>query len=126
MVEDDIEDDFDAVAVQQLHQRLQLIGLHAQVAGGGKGGLGGEEADRRVAPVVEKLLTGIGVGEVALVLVELLNGHQFNGVDAQGLQVGDLLADGGVGAGKFDARGAVIGEAAHVHLVDDQIFGRQL
>ncbi len=126
VVEDDVEEDLDAVPVQLLDQGLQLIDLHAELARGGVAGLGGEEAEGAVAPVVQQQCAVHGAGPAVLELVELVDRHQLDAVDAQLFQVGDLLADAGEGAGELDARRRVPGEAAHVHLVDDQVFDRRL
>ena len=124
VVEDHIQDDLDAVAMQLLHQRLELVHLHAELAGRRVTGLGRKEADRAVAPVVEKLLAGVGVDLAVFPLVELVDRHQLEAVDAQLLQIADLLPDAREGARKFDAGRRMPGEAAHVHLVDHQVFHR--
>ena len=64
VVEHDVEDDLDAVPVQLLDQRLQLVDLHAELAGGGVAGLGREEADGAVAPVVQQQARRRGLGRL--------------------------------------------------------------
>ncbi len=105
VVEDHVQEDLDVVAMQFLDQRLELIHLHAQLAGGGKSGLGGEEAKRTVAPVVaDQNFARLLIGLAVLKLVILVNGQQFDTVDAQLFEIGNLLADAGKSAGKLDAR----------------------
>jgi hypothetical protein len=77
--------------VQLLDQRLELVHLHPELAGGGVPGLGREEADRAVAPVVDQQLAGLGMLAAVLELVELVDRHQLDAVDAELLQVRDLL-----------------------------------
>ena len=64
VVEHHVEEDLDAVAVQFLDERLQLVDLHAELAGGGVAGLGREEADGAVAPVVHQQLAVSGPGRL--------------------------------------------------------------
>ena len=52
VIKDHVQDDFDAVAVQFFDQGLELVHLHAHLAGGGVAGFGSEEADGAVAPVI--------------------------------------------------------------------------
>ena len=72
-----------------------------------------EEADGAVAPVV---------GQIArrVLRIELLDGQQFHRRDAQRLKIGDLLDDARVGPAllRRHVGARMLGEAAHVHLVD--------
>ena len=52
VVEDDVEDDLDAGAVQRLDQVAELVDGAERVAPRAVAGVGREEGDRRVAPVV--------------------------------------------------------------------------
>ena len=85
-----------------------------------------EKAQGAVAPIITQPLARFRVGEFIIQFVELVNRHQFHAVDPQFFEIGDLLANTGIGTGELDARGWVAGQAAHVHLVDDQLFQRRL
>ena len=87
VVEDHVEDHFDAGAVQRQHHFLELADLAARLRAHGVAAMGGEEGQRVVAPVV-------GPGELlpqAVVDGELMDRHQLDRGHAQRLQVGDLL-----------------------------------
>ena len=73
-----------------------------------------KERDRRVAPVVD-------LARRAILGIELEHRQQFDGGDAELLEIGDLLDQAGIGAARLlgNAGTGMAGEAAHVHLVDD-------
>ncbi len=116
VVVDHVEDDLDAGRVQRLHHRLELLHLLAPVAGGGVGGVRGEEADGVVAPVV-------GQAEVPQPVVadELVHRHQFDRGDAE---LGEVLDHGRVGDARVGAAdllgdpGVQFGQALHMGLVE--------
>ena len=54
VVVDDIDDDLEPCGVQRLDHVLELADLATPAAGGGVPGVGSEEADRVVAPVVRQ------------------------------------------------------------------------
>ena len=117
VVVDDVEDHLDPGPMQRLHEPLELPHLLALRAGGGVAGVRGEEADRRVAPVVRQ----------AAVLKEVLvrdvvDRQQLDRRDAEIDEVGDrrLGGEARIGAAKIvpDAR-QLLREALHVELVDD-------
>ena len=99
VVEHHIENHLDAGTVQLLDQLLELIDLHPEAPGCGIGGLGCEETDGAVAPEVIELLAGIRMDAGVFKFIELIDRHQLNGVDAQLLQVGNLLHQARIGAG---------------------------
>ena len=107
VVVDHVEDHLDPRLVQRLDHALELAHLLAGLAGGGVGRVRGEEADRRVAPVVGQP----AVGEERLV-GDVVDRQQLDRGHAELLQV----ADGGVGrparrrcrAGPRARRGACI------------------
>ena len=59
-------------------------------------------------------------------LVELENGHEFDAVDTEGAEVGNFFAEAGEGTRMTHSGRGVPGEAAEVHLVDDQIRDCQI
>ena len=93
-------------------------------AGGGVGVVRCEEADGVVAPVVRQaLLLQEGVVD------ELVDRHEFDGGDAELLQVFDDARIGQAGVGAADVRRHVhveVGHAAHVRLVDHRIVVRDV
>jgi len=109
-----VEDDFDPVAVQFLDQVLELVHLHAQRPGGGVTGLGGKKPHRAVAPIVVHRLAGDRIGAAILEFVELEDGHQFDTVHSQFLEIGNLGHEAGIGAGMLDLGRGVTGKAARV------------
>src|SRR5262245_45548068 len=52
VIEDHVEDDFDAVSMQLLDQRFAFVGLKPELARRGVAGVGGAESNRVVAPRV--------------------------------------------------------------------------
>ena len=81
VVEDHVQVDLDPVFVAVLDEPLELVALPVVLQAGGVAGIGGEEADGVVAPVVVELLPVHQPG--VLHLVELEDGHQLHGVDPQ-------------------------------------------
>jgi len=69
VVEDDIEDDFDADGVQCFDEGFKFGDGRAGFGGGGVAAHGGEEAEGAVAPEVEQIFAGIAAQE-KLELVE--------------------------------------------------------
>ena len=122
VVEHDVEDDLDAVGLEVADELFQLGALAVMAVVGFIAGVGSEEADRVVAPVVIELFAvEVAVGAH---FVEFEDRHQLNRVDAQLLEVRDLLADALEGTAVADARGEVLRKAAHMQLIDDQLLHR--
>ena len=119
VVKHHIQNDLDAVFVQQLNQCLKFIHLHPQLAGGGVARFGGKKANGAVAPIVVQRVAAVGIDKVALEFIKLLNGHEFDAVHPQFFEIGDFVTNGGKGTGVFGLGGGVTGEATHVHLVND-------
>ena len=120
MVVDDVEDHFDARRVQRLHHRLELVHLARR----GIAGLGSEEADRVVAPVVAQPL----LDETAIV-DERVHGHQLDGGHAKPFQVVDhrRRREPGIGSSKRRRHVRMLHrEAAHVQLVDHHFVPRNV
>ncbi len=126
VVKDHVQHDLDAVGVQFLDQVLELVHLHPVLAGRRIARLGRVEADRAVAPVVHQQFAGFRVDAAVLELVEFVDRHQFDTVDAQRLQIGDFLAQAVKGARCPHARRGMPREAAHVGLIDNEVLGRDL
>jgi len=129
VVVDDVQHHLDAVAVEVLDERLELVRDRRAVshrAGRGEPCLRGEEPQGAVAPVVQQGLAGLRVEPAVLELVEGVDRHQLDAVDPEVPQVGDLLPERREGAGVPDAGRRVAREAADVQLVDDQVFHRDL
>ena len=110
-------------AVKALDHLLELAERLATARSGGIGGVGGEEGDRVVAPVVQEALPREGVHAIAVGLLERPHRHELDRVDAERLEVGNLLDEPGERAGPGDAGGRMLGEAAHVQFIDDRLDG---
>ena len=126
VVVDDVEDDLDARLVEDGHHSAELVddGLGAAHPGGGGrvGGLGGEERQRRVAPVVGEP----ALGEEGLVALGV-DGQQLDGGHPQVQQVGHARGVGQarVGAAQLGRHaGHVLREALDVDLVQDRAVPR--
>jgi len=119
VVVDDVEDDFDPCAVERPDHVPELVDRSENTLIRGIGGMGGEEGNRTVAPVVGSPRGGV-LG------VELKNGKEFDGGDAEIDEVGDAFDQSRVRALEFlgDARGGVTSETADVHLVNDCLAER--
>ena len=123
VVVDHVEDHLDARAVQRLDHALELAHLLPALAGGGVGGVGREEADRRVAPVVRQ---PPGVQEV--LVGDVVDRQQLDRGHAERLEVRDrvLVGEPGVGAAQVLAHaGAQLREALDVRLVDHRLVPRR-
>ncbi len=120
VVVDDVEDHLDAGRVQRLDHRLEFaVGLERR----GIVLVRREVADRVVAPVVPQTL----LDQVPIV-EEPMHWHQLDGGDAEALQVLDdgRRAETGVRAAILRRHLRMqLGEAAHVHLVDDRVVPRR-
>ena len=124
VVVDDVEDDLDPGPVERLHHPLELAHLLAEAAGRRVERVGGEEADRRVAPVVRQpaLVEELLVGDV-------VDRQQLDRGDAERAQVGDRLVGGetGVGAAEILAHCRIEHrEPLDVRLVDHRLGPRRL
>ena len=94
VVVDDVEDHLDAGAVQRLDHALEFADLLAAPARGGVLGVGGEEADRAVAPVVAQT-----VRDQERLIGDVMDGQQFDRGHGEVLEVGDRLVGGQAGVG---------------------------
>ncbi len=119
VVVDDVDDDLDARAVQLGDHLLELAHLPTERRLRGVGGVRGEEAKRRVAPVVRQAAPDDeGLGD------EVVHGQQFDGVDAGLDEVVDhrVVGQSAVGAAQvLGNRGMQLGEALDVGFEDDAL-----
>ena len=113
----DVEQHLDAGAMQRPDERLEFCHLAAGLPDSAVRALGREKSNRVVAPVV-----GQATSQQEVVDVELVNREQFHRVDAEPLQVWNLLDEPEVGAGQRHAGGPVRREALDVDLVDEQLL----
>ena len=97
VVVDHVEDDLDAGAVQRLDHVPELVERAERVGPRAVAGMGREERDRLVAPVVDQPRRRV-------LLVEGEHRQQLDGGDAEVLQVRDLLDQPGIGAAPRAAR----------------------
>jgi hypothetical protein len=109
----DVQDHFDARAVEGLDEIPELVGGTQRVPTRAIASMRGEEGHGAVSPVVDQ------AGR-AVLPVELEHGQQLHRGDSQVLQVGDPLDHPRVGPppGCADARAGMPREAGDVHLVD--------
>ena len=100
-------------AVERLDEVPELLDRTQGVATRAVAGVGGEERDRRIPPVVDQ-------ARRAILPIELEHGHELDRGDPEILEIRDLLDHSRVGAAQSrrDARAGVPREARHVHLVD--------
>ena len=91
VVEDNVEDDFQGRPVQRLNHVPELVERPERVLARAIGRVRREERDRRVAPIIDLARRGI-------LRIELKDGQQLDGGDAEFLEVGDLLDQAGIGA----------------------------
>ena len=91
VVEDDVENDLDAGAVQRLDHVAELVDRAERILPRAVGLVRREERDRRVAPVVD-------LARRAILGVELEHRQQLDRGDAELLEIGNLLDQAGIGA----------------------------
>ena len=119
MIEYHVQDNLDSVLMQGFYQLLQFRPLPVILYRRCIAGVGREEADGIIAPVVQKF-SSIHYPPVAQ-LVKFEDGHQLDGIDPQVLQIRDLLSDSLKGSRRADP-GIHHGKSPDMHLVDDQFF----
>ena len=78
MVEDHIEDHFDAIFVQRFHQLLEFVDLAAIRARSRITRFRREETDGVVAPVINEQFSGLLILARILELVKVEDRHQFD------------------------------------------------
>ena len=110
-----------AVAVQLLDQALEFTHTGSRPLVRRVARLGREEVDRAVAPVVLHPVARAGIDVRVLVLVELVEGKEFDRRYAKVREIGNLLAEAVVGAGVAHAGVPAGREALQVDLIDDAV-----
>ena len=117
VVVDDVEDHLELVAVEVVDHLLELG--EGEVVDAGEAAVRREEAERVVAPVVREALV-----QQVVVVDEDVDRHQLDGGDAERLDVvDDVGLDQAAERALEQVRhpGMLLGEAAHVHLVDQRL-----
>ena len=102
VIEHDVQDDLDAGLVQRLHHVAELAQVAAAPGVDAVSGLGREEADGAVSPVIGKGHAVHDTQDVGFIEVE--HRHQLDRGDAQILEVRYLLDDAGKRPGMLHAR----------------------
>lgn len=117
MIQDHVEDDFDAGAVHFADELFKFIDLGSWRGIASVSAVGCEECHGVVAPIVWVFeWTAVEMQDG-----EFMDWHQFHGGDTQGLQVGDFFDQAQVGPSfGYLARGA-FGETRDVQFVEDCI-----
>ena len=119
VVVDDVENHLESRRVQRFDHRLELAHLAAMRTGRRVAGVWCEETERVVAPVVRQ-----AAAHQRRFADEVLHRHEFDRGDAERSQVRDCsrVRKPGEGAAQLGRHiGVLLGEAAHVQLVDDGV-----
>ena len=95
VVENDVQQNFDALPVKFLDQCFKFVNLHTVFTGCGVTRFRREEIKGAVTPVIYKQFAGYRVFFTVFVLVEFVNGHQFYASNTQFKQIWDFLPDTG-------------------------------
>jgi hypothetical protein len=90
VIENDIQNHFDARAVKCLHHFLELELLLPQTSRTAVGGFGRKENHRIISPVIPEWRAGLRMRERPRVFVELLHRHQFHGSHPQIFEIGNF------------------------------------
>ena len=117
MVVHHVENDLDARPVQRLDHLLEFAHLLAVVTAGAVAGVGGEEVQRVVTPIVAQP----GVGQMTEMRQEVMHWHQFDRSDVNRAQMGDGsgMRQTGVGSAQFLRNLRMqTGESPNVQFVD--------
>ena len=120
MIEHYVQDHVDLVVVERFYEFFQLHPFPVVFDPGGVTCIRGEETDRIVPPVIQKVVA-VDVPHVPH-LVKFKYRHQLDRVDPQLLQIGDLFFQSAEGSGVIDLCGRRLGESAHMEFVDHQVF----
>ena len=126
MIEDHVEDDLNAGAVELAYHLLELANRRHWVGALRVGSFRRKEPHWIVAPVVLQGFTGNRIGARNLVLIEFVEGKELQRRNTELPEVGNALDHSTVGAGilRFSAR--MHGEPTKVRLVDHRFSQRAL
>ena len=119
VIEDHIQNHFNAGIVKSPHHFLELQLLLAHASGTAVGSFGCKKRYRIVSPVVPEGLMRLRIAARDGMLVELLHGHQFYSSHSQSFEIRDLFHQAEVGSRMVHARLGMDGTAANVRFVDD-------
>src|SRR5579883_678950 len=120
VIEDDVEDHFDAGAVEgfdhvtKFAQVAALRGVHAVSR------LGSEKPHRAVTPVIRQGTAIHGAQDIGFIEIEYR--QQFDRGDAKVGQVGNFLDDAGESARVLHAGSGRLGKAPDMHFIDDGLL----
>ena len=120
VVKHHVQDALDAVLMKLPDEFFQFMALVVVFLLRCIAGVRRKECYRIVSPVVEQLLSVMFSG--ALHLVKLKDRHEFNRIDPQFLEIGNLFHNAPEGARRTDAGGIVFCKPADMQLIDDQIL----
>lgn len=124
VVEHDVEDDFDAGAVQRVNHRLQVVDGALRIAAVGVTAHRSEQRERVVTPIIPQRFSRVGIQHARSARGERLDGHELERRHSQRPEIGDLLDDAQILSGVTRAGGGMDGETAHVGLVDHGLAPR--
>ena len=120
VVEDHIEDDFNACFMEFPHQSFELIDLGTWLLRVRVASMWGKECKRIVAPVV-LVLEGL---PVEVQDWEFMDRQEFDGRHTEVLDVGYFLDGSEVGSRLGHPARWVFGQACKVHFVEDRVLDR--
>src|SRR5262249_54760233 len=124
VVEDYVEDDLHAGRMKRPDHLAELVDLVVHVAGAGIRGLRSGEGAAVVAPEIVQPFARLWIDNGTVALIELMDGQQFHGRDAQPLQIGNLVDQARERSGAVHAGRWMTGEAADMQLINDRVFER--
>lgn len=120
VVEDHIEDDFDACFMKFPHQSFELMDLGTGLIRVRVASMRGKECKRIVAPVV-LVLEGL---PVEVQDWEFMDRQEFDGRHTEVFDVGDFLDSSEVGSRLGHPARWVFGQACKMHFVDNRVLDR--
>ena len=115
MIEYDVENDLDACPMQRFDHIAKFVQRAECILPRAIGLVRRKEGNWRIAPVIDS-------SRRAILGVELKDGQQFHGGDAEFLQIGNLFDQTGIGSSLIGghARARMAGEPSHMHFIDDR------
>src|SRR5579864_6881791 len=126
VVQDDIQDHFNACAVKSLDHLSEVLDLLTVHSSNAVGLLRSEEGDGIVAPVILESLFCNWIQPVGFVFIKFKNRHQLNGGYSQVLEIRYLFGQAREGSTMRHSRTRMDCETANVCLVNDCVGGGML